>query len=252
MAGINAAMLARGLDPIILLRSESYIGVLIDDLINKGTEEPYRIFTSRAEYRLCLRQDNADTRLMRIGNRIGLVPDELVRELDRRERVISDAICRLNERSIRPSEVNTLLERKKAGQISEPVPIIQILRRPEIKLEDLLGVSPLSEDGLFQQIRPDQRLGDRIEIEAKYEGYVKRQNEQIRAFERSEAIRIPPDFDYASVKSLSREGREKLGMIRPESIGQASRISGVTPADLSVVLVSLKAGGSTCNMDSQL
>jgi tRNA uridine 5-carboxymethylaminomethyl modification enzyme len=247
VAGINAALRVRGTEPLILNRGESYIGVLIDDLINKGTEEPYRIFTSRAEYRLKLRQDNADSRLMRLGNKVDLIADSQIKHLEQREQRISQCIRLLKDSVVRPESINSLLEQKGSEPIHEPMNLRQVLRRPEMKLADLLCLDILRESPLIQEVRTDQKSIDRIEIETKYEGYIKRQDEQIRIFQRSEAIEIPERFDYPAVKSLSKEGREKLEFIRPVSLGQASRISGVTPADLSVLLISLKAFRSTCN-----
>ena len=247
MAGINAARKVQGDDPLVLQRSESYIGVLIDDLITKGTEEPYRIFTSRAEYRLKLRQDNADSRLTRYGAKVGLVSSEQVARLDRRERALEEAIACLGNTYARPEVLNPVLERKGYAALNEPVSLLQVLKRPRIELADLIDTGALGENGLFSQIRGDASCMDRIEIETKYEGYIRRQDDQIRAFERSEGTEIPLEFDYSKVKSLSKEGNEKLQLIKPASIGQASRISGVTAADLSVLLVSLKAHGFTCN-----
>ncbi len=248
IAGINAALSAQGMEKIVLSRAESYIGVLVDDLINKGTEEPYRIFTSRAEYRLKLRQDNADTRLMRLGNSIGLINHEMIKDLEHREWIKAQCIVFLKETSVRPDRINPILERKQSETIREAMPLHQILRRPEIKLTDLFDLDVLNDHPIFSEIR--QNDIDGIEIETKYEGYIKRQDEQIRIFERSEAMTIPTDFNYTNVKSLSKEGIEKLNFIKPKSVGQASRISGVTAADLSVLLINLKAFSSTCNQDA--
>jgi tRNA uridine 5-carboxymethylaminomethyl modification enzyme len=250
IAGTNAALSAQGSVQISLSRSESYIGVLIDDLINKGTEEPYRIFTSRAEYRLKLRQDNADSRLMRLGNRIGLVGDSKIRDLEHRERIIREGISLLRETVVRPDDVEHVLARAKSEPLGEAAPVIQILKRPEVKLAELLDIEPMKTHPLFRQAANERDCLDRIEIEAKYEGYINRQDEQIRIFERSEAVLIPHEFDYSCVKSLSKEGKERLNQIRPKSIGQASRLSGVTSADLSVLLISLKALSSTCNQSN--
>lgn len=247
VAGINAAMRAQGREQATFSRSNSYIGVLIDDLINKGTDEPYRIFTSRAEYRLKLRQDNADSRLMRLGSRLGLVSDRQIRDLEDREKKIDDAITLLKEIIVQPATLAAILAQKGSEQLPEATHLHQVLKRPEIKLADLLGVEPIRDHPLFQEIRADRNCVDRIEIEVKYEGYIKRQEDQIRIFERSESAAIPHDFDYSRVKSLSKESKEKLNRIKPTSIGQASRISGVTHADLSLLLISLRAFSSTCN-----
>jgi len=250
VAGANAALSVQGREQISLSRSESYIGVLIDDLINKGTEEPYRIFTSRAEYRLKLRQDNADSRLMRLGNRIGLVSDSQIRNLERREHLIHEGISLLKRTVIRPDDVEYILARNMSEPLAEAAPVIQILKRPEIKLTDLLSIESLKVHPLLREAASERDCLDRIEIEAKYEGYISRQDEQIRIFERSEAVLIPHEFDYSRVKSISKEGKERLNQIRPKSIGQASRLSGVTSADLSVLLISLKASSSTCNQSN--
>ena len=247
VAGANAALRIKRENQMVLSRSESYIGVLVDDLINKSTDEPYRIFTSRAEYRLKLRQDNADSRLMRIGHRVGLVGRSRIRELDQREERIRLIAEFLKGACARPSELQSILERKGSQSIAEATALSQILKRPEISIADLLDIDSIREGSLLAEVRQDQNLLDRIEIEIKYEGYIKRQDEQIRVFERSESIQIPSSFNFGAVKSLSKEGKEKLGLVQPRSIGQASRISGVTPADLSVLLIAIKSESSTCN-----
>ena len=240
VAGINAALKVKKQDPMVFQRSEAYIGVMIDDLINKGTDEPYRIFTSRAEYRLHLRQDNADTRLMRKGRQLGLISAEAITRLDTKEKRISEAIELLKRETVSPDEVNPLLASKGSETISESVPVAQILRRPEIGLKDLLWLKSLESDERLRILEADKESLERVEIEVKYEGYLKRQDEQIRQFSRNESITIPSDFEFAKVKSLSSEGREKLQKVKPRSIGQASRISGVTAADISVLMVGLK------------
>ncbi len=248
MAGINAGLKFQRREHLVLRRSEAYIGVLIDDLITKGTEEPYRIFTSRAEYRLKLRQDNADSRLTRYGAEVGIVSQEQVKDLKKREGAISRAISFLESTYIRPNEVNRLLERNGLESLQEPASLLQVLKRPGLGMSQLLDLEVIKQDGFFAEIRHDRTCMDRVEIEAKYDGYIRRQDQQILIFERSEKTRIPSEFDYSKVKSLSREGKEKLELVRPVSIGHASRISGVTAADLSVLLVSLKGVGSTCNL----
>jgi tRNA uridine 5-carboxymethylaminomethyl modification enzyme len=249
VAGINAALKTLGSDQVSFDRSQSYIGVLIDDLINKGTEEPYRIFTSRAEYRLKLRQDNADSRLMRLGNKVGLVSSASIGDLDRRERIIGDVIELLMGTVVQPDDLATILEQNHSEAIREATPLHQILKRPEIKLMDLLTVDSIKDHPMINALRGDQSSLERIEIEVKYDGYIRRQDDQIRIFQQSERMLIPELFDYTNATSLSKEGREKLELIRPKSIGQASRISGVTSADISVLLVYLRRHGSTCNMN---
>lgn len=238
VAGINAALQARRRDPFTMERSESYIGVMIDDLINRGTEEPYRMFTSRAEYRLLLRQDNADTRLMRRGAMLGLVGSDQVDRLEQKERNINQ--CREILRGTRPtlSRVNSVLEGLGMERVNESVSLEQMLKRPGIGIREILQMH--GPENSLPSILADDSVAKRVEIETKYEGYLKRQNEQIRQFEQNEHLLIPEDLSYDSIRSLSAEGREKLARIRPSSIGQASRISGVTPADVAVLLISIK------------
>lgn len=239
IAGVNAALKVKGENPFILSRGEAYIGVMIDDLINKSTDEPYRIFTSRAEYRLLLRQDNADSRLMRYGSNLGLIPDMAMRKLWEKERMVVEAREILEITHIAPLEANPVLGSRRSLPISEPERAAQLLRRPEIDLASLIRLPSLESDERMHILMSDQQAMERVEIETKYEGYLKRQEIQVRAFERSEAIAIPSDFNFGIVKSLSTEGREKLSAIRPTSIGQASRISGVTHSDLSVLMITL-------------
>jgi len=219
MAGINAARRARALDSIILRRDQAYIGVLIDDLITKGTTEPYRMFTSRAEYRLLLRQDNADTRLSQIGYDIGLLPDRNYRRFQRKQEAIIAELTRIAQ--------------TRAGQDT----LEQLLKRPEICYKDL----PHRDDSLADEVVLQ------VEIAVKYAGYIDRQEIEVERFKMLEDKEIPEYFDYASVGSLRTEARQKLGQIRPKTIGQAARISGVTPADISIVMVWLKRG----NMSAQ-
>ena len=239
IAGINAALRVGSSHPFTLSRSEAYIGVLIDDLINKGTEEPYRIFTSRAEHRLKLRQDNADSRLMRKGHALGLISGALLERLEAKERLVAEGTTILRERSFAPLQVNPYLASIGSEPIAEPEPMIQLLRRPEVTLAGLLGTGTFFSDEKLQRLAPLPAVLERIQIEVKYEGYLRRQEEQIMAFQKNEEVMIPHDFDFGRVRSLSNEGRERLEKIRPRSIGQASRISGVTVADLSVLMVAL-------------
>jgi tRNA uridine 5-carboxymethylaminomethyl modification enzyme len=239
IAGINAALRTCGEPPFILKRNEAYIGVMIDDLINKGTEEPYRIFTSRAEYRLLLRQDNADSRLMRKGHQLGLIGEDEIRRLDEKESRIERGKRSLISTRVSPEVVNSYLVGCGSEPIREAETLSQILKRSEVELHPLLTLGGISSDSDLHLLVEDDQARERVQIEVKYEGYLKRQEEQIWQFEKSEGVEIPPGFEFRSIKSLSNEGREKLEKVRPRSIGQAARISGVTPADISVLLISL-------------
>ncbi|MFW6107789.1 MAG: tRNA uridine-5-carboxymethylaminomethyl(34) synthesis enzyme MnmG, partial [bacterium] len=219
VAGINAVKSLRGEQPLILSRAEAYIGVLIDDLVTKGTDEPYRMFTSRAEYRLLLRQDNADRRLMRYGHACGLIDDEQYDQLRRKEDAIAAA------------------EDYLAAHRHDGVTLKQLLRRTENHFEDVERLDP----GLAR-MELSRDAAEQVEIETKYEGYIRRQGADIQRFRRLEARRVPAQIDYSKITGLTHEAREKLSAIRPVSIGQASRISGVSPADVSVLLVHLSGG----------
>ena len=234
MAGINAVLKIRKKKPFILDRSEGYIGVLIDDLVTKGTEEPYRMFTSRAEYRLILRCDNADQRLMRYGYRFGLFSRKEYERCQKKYTQIEEEIKRLKKSRARPTKkVNNLLKRLGTDSIKEDTPLSQILKRPEVRYRDLVRI-----DKGCKVVSPDVAQG--VEIALKYEGYIKRELKQIERFKRLEKKRIPSDFDYSKLEGLRMESKEKLNSIRPISIGQASRISGVNPSDISLLLVYLK------------
>jgi tRNA uridine 5-carboxymethylaminomethyl modification enzyme len=253
MAGINAANKAKNAEPFTLSRSEAYIGVLIDDLINKSTDEPYRMFTSRAEYRLLLRQDNADRRLMPHGYRLGLIEDNIHRMLLKKEELISEGKTFIAEKTLAPSEVNHFLELRGTSTIDQRESLITLIKRPEVSLEELLELDVLSQLPFVRKVKDLSRERSRreilqqIDIEVKYEGYITRQEEEIERFESQESIAIPEDFNFTCIKSLSTEGREKLSRIRPTSIGQATRISGVTPADLSVLMVHLRRSKLECS-----
>jgi tRNA uridine 5-carboxymethylaminomethyl modification enzyme len=239
MAGINAALAVRGEDPFILDRSEAYIGVLIDDLINKSTEEPYRMFTSRAEYRLALRQDNADSRLMRYGHRLGLIPDHVLGQLVEKEKRVANAREFFLSERLSREELVDVLRHDGDMESLESETINQVLRRPEVTLGDIAAVQRLREKRVFADLLDDVDAMRSVEIEVKYEGYLRRQDEQIALFRKNESMLIPQSIDYREVKSLSTEGREKLARIRPRSIGQAMRISGVSPSDVSILMISI-------------
>ena len=234
MAGINAHRKVHGAKPVVLDRSEAYIGVLIDDLVTKGTEEPYRMFTSRAEYRLLLRQDNADLRLTPKGRDWGMVDD--VRWARLQEKVERAASIRsvLDAAPALPTEVNALLESKGTSTLATKGRLAQLLTRPQLELADLLPFLELSDEDLADH----EALLD-AEIEIKYAGYIAKEMEHVGKLSRLEETPLPANFDYASIKALSIEARQKLAAVRPSTIGQASRVSGVSPADVSVLLVHL-------------
>ena len=233
MAGINAHKRVKGEDPIILSRSEAYIGVLIDDLVTKGTDEPYRMFTSRAEYRILLRQDNADLRLTQIGRDIGLVEDERMTKLDDKLKNTKEALSYFEKESISPEEINPILENNNSSTIKQKNKIGKILSRPQIKFEDLLNVETIKE----KTKNISQEGLEQAEIQIKYNGYIEREKETVIKLNKLEGIRIPKAFDYSKLNAISSESREKLNHIKPETIGQASRISGVSPSDINILLV---------------
>jgi tRNA uridine 5-carboxymethylaminomethyl modification enzyme len=239
VAGINAAAKIKGMPEFVVKRSEGYIGVLIDDLVTKSTDEPYRMFTSRAEYRLTLRQDNADLRLMKYGYEYGLVDEEVFRELEKKQKRVTSGIEFLNRHRIDVKTTNKFLEEKSLPEVFNAETVSKIVKRSDITLKEVLL---LSKNGSEQvnSILSDPEVMEQLEIELKYEGYIKRQQEMIDKMEKFEETQIPLMLDYSSIQSLSTEGREKLSRIKPRSIGQASRISGVSPSDISILLVYLK------------
>lgn len=237
IAGINAVMFAEEREPLILDRSQAYIGVLIDDLVTKGTNEPYRMFTSRAEYRLLLREDNADLRLTEIGHEIGLVTDEAYHNYQTKRGRIEEILAGLNEIRLSPTAANNdQLGKMNSTSLKNSTSLGDLLRRPELCLEDL-GVFYPEVFGL----PPD--IAGEVEIRIKYEGYVKRQAEQVERFKKLEGCLVPEDIDFSGLPGLSREVQEKLARIRPHSLGQAARISGITPAAVSILHIHLKKRG---------
>ena len=237
IAGINAALKVQKKKPFIVQRSEGYIGVMIDDLINKSTDEPYRMFTSRAEYRLILRQDNADRRLMRAGFELGLNSKEMIEKLDSKEAMVEETILHLRSTSVSPKKVNELLTSRGESPITENDVLSRIIRRTNISANDIAGIV---ENEKIKNYLNKFDVRQQVEIDMKYEGYIQRQNEQIQRFSKLEEHLIPEHFEYSKISSLSAEGKEKLQRIRPRSIGQASRISGVTNSDISVLGIFLK------------
>lgn len=237
MAGINAAMSILGREQIVLKRSEAYIGVLIDDLVTKETHEPYRMMTSRAEYRLLLRQDNADLRLTKIGHRIGLINDERYQWVLEKERMIEEEVNRLEKSSVGGTkEVQEFLKENESTPLKTAVTLAELVRRPELDYERISKID-------YGRHELPKEVTDQVNINIKYEGYIKRQLKQVEQFKKLEDKKIPRCIDYDAVNSLRIEAKQKLNRIRPVSVGQASRISGVSPADISVLLVYLEQYG---------
>ena len=234
VAGINAALKIQGRLPLILTRDTSYIGTLIDDLVTKGTEEPYRIMTSRSEYRLLHRQDNADQRLTRIGGQIGLIPPERVQAVEEKYAQVRREVQRLEGSGIPASEeLNAMLERKGTAPVANSARLADLLRRPQVSYADIAPFDP-------ERPELSPAVTDEVEIQIKYAGYLTRQEKQVEEFKKEESRLLPDDLDYAAIPGLRLEAREKLAAIRPVSIGQAGRISGVSPADIAVLLIYLE------------
>ena len=235
MAGINAALKVQEKDPFVLKRSEAYIGVLIDDLITKGTEEPYRMFTSRAEYRTLLRQDNADIRLTSKGYELGIASEERMKRVNQKVEKTDRFINFLKETSIKPDVINPILKAKDLALINQSIKIYKVAARPQLDLKDFFVVDSVNQ--FVEENAIDQEVIEQVEIHLKYSGYIEKEKLNADKLNRLEHVVIPSTFDYSKVKSLSYEAREKLTKIQPTSISQASRISGVSPSDISVLLV---------------
>ena len=234
VAGINAALKIQGRKPLILTRDTSYIGTLIDDLVTKGTEEPYRIMTSRSEYRLLHRQDNADQRLTRIGGQIGLIPPERVQAVEEKYAQVRREVQRLESSGVPASErLNAMLEGKGTAPVANSARLADLLRRPQVSYADIAPFDP-------ERPELSPAVTDEVEIQIKYAGYLTRQEKQVEEFRKEEARLLPENLDYAAIPGLRLEAREKLAAIRPVSIGQAGRISGVSPADIAVLLIYLE------------
>jgi len=235
MAGINASLKVQEKNPFILKRDEAYIGVLIDDLITKGTEEPYRMFTSRAEYRTLLRQDNADFRLTPMSYEIGLAREERLRKMEKKLKQSDDLVQFFKETSVKVEEANPILEEKESAPIVQPDKMFKVFSRPQLDLSDMLKFEKVKQ--YVDEHNLDQEVLEQAEIQVKYSGYIEKERNNADKITRLEEAKIPENFDYDKVKSLSFEAREKLKKIRPITISQASRISGISPADISVLLI---------------
>lgn len=234
MAGLNASLKAQEKESLILRRDQAYIGVLIDDLITKGTKEPYRMFTSRAEYRILLRQDNADVRLTALSHEVGLAKKERLEAVENKQKQTDDILQKLAESSISPEVANPYLEAAGTSPIKQKVKLSSIISRPQVSIEDIRNKAEFAN---FELKSFDDECLQQAEIKIKYNGYIQREKEMADKMNRLEDVVIHQDFDYTKLKSISSEAREKLGNIKPETIGQASRISGVSPSDISVLLI---------------
>lgn len=235
MAGMNAHLKINEKAPLILKRNEAYIGVLIDDLITKGTEEPYRMFTSRAEYRILLRQDNADERLTALSYELGLASKERMKRMEKKYSNASDLVKYFEGSSILPDEINETIEIRKGSPLSQSVKMAQVITRPEINISDLLSIERVEEFVKEKELNEEEI--EQAEIQLKYKGYIKKEKENADKLKRLENLKIPKNFDYSKIKSISIEAKQKLADIKPETIAHASRISGVSPADVSILLV---------------
>lgn len=247
MAGINAARKLQGKEPVVLDRSQAYIGVLIDDLVTKKTKEPYRMMTSRAEYRLLLRQDNADLRLTEIGHEIGLIPDERYAHFIKKRELIGEEVTRLNETMVGANQrIQKFLEEHGSTTLKTAASLADLIKRPELSYEIIAPIDDARMD-IYEKDAEiwngpfASEIMEQINIELKYDGYIKRQHSQVEHFKKLEKKRIPADIRYEDVHNLRKEAIQKLSEVRPENIGQASRISGVSPADISVLMIYLKA-----------
>ena len=238
IAGINAGLRAQGKKPFVLKRSDAYIGVMIDDLVTKGTKEPYRLLTSRAEYRLILRHDNADFRLMEMGHHVGLVSDERLAKMEEKKRQVAAEIKRLEEIKLKPSDdkVNEFIEAHGDNRLKDGIAAADLLKRPYFDYQTLAEFIPAPEQDL------DRHVIEQVEIQLKYAGYIKKEEVKVERMKRMEAKRIPDDIDYGDIDGLATEGRQKLEKIRPETLAQASRISGVNPADIAILSVYVRQG----------
>ena len=235
MAGINASLKVKEQDAFILKRDEAYIGVLIDDLITKGTEEPYRMFTSRAEYRTLLRQDNADKRLTPKGFELGLASEKRLKRMEEKHEAAEKFVTFFETQSVKPEVINPILESKKSAAVKQSGKLFKVFARPNIEMADVRKVE--SVESYIQQNSLDREVLEQTEIQVKYSGYIAKEKNNADKLTRLEYVKIPQNFDYSQIKSMSYEAREKLKKIQPVTVSQASRISGVSPNDISVLLV---------------
>jgi tRNA uridine 5-carboxymethylaminomethyl modification enzyme len=235
MAGINAACKVLGREPLILSRSDAYIAVMIDDLVTKGTNEPYRLLTSRAEYRLLLRHDNADLRLMEFGRKVGLLPEKRYDAMMRKRDGIAQEIARLKRTRVKPAQANPVLEAAGSRPVDDAVTLEQLLRRPEVEYKHLQEM-----EGDSANTSLDPAVIEQVEIQTKYSGYIQKQLQEIERLSKLDQRVIPADVDFHSIRGLATEARQKLSAVRPHTVGQASRVPGVTPADISILLVYLE------------
>ena len=235
-AGINAVRKIRGEEPFILGRSDAYIGVLVDDLVTKGTTEPYRLLTSRAEYRLLLRHDNADLRLTEKGRELGLISDERYVAFQEKQAAIQAEIKRIQSIRLKPTEqLQAFLAEKESAELKDGILLSDLLKRPELSYDDLIGFAE-------EEVAVSREVKEQVEISVKYEGYIAKAIEKVEKLKRMEAKRIPSNIDYDAINGLATEARQRLKLIQPETIAQASRISGVNPADVSILMVYIEQG----------
>ena len=238
IAGINATLALRDEQPLVLQRTNAYIGVLIDDLITKGVDEPYRMFTSRAEYRILLRQDNADSRLTEMSYKLGLAKEERYQHYLKKQTLVEEIKTFLNETCVYPNEINGLLEQKESSKIDQKLKLSYLLLRPQINLTEMIEALPQLEKYRNQDLFMKECL-EEAEIQIKYDSYIQKEFELADKLNRLENVKLPVDFDYHTIQSLSYECREKLNRYKPETLGQASRISGISPADINVLAIFL-------------
>ena len=236
MAGINAHQKNNNLAPFVLQRNEAYIGVLIDDLITKGTNEPYRMFTSRAEYRILLRQDNADVRLTALGHALGLADDNRLKTVQEKEKQVASLITQFKDISIQPDQINGIIEGKGGSPIRQKQKMFSLLQRPELQVNDFLFLDVFKP---YTSSQSNVELLEQAEIQTKYQGYIDKEEDFAKKFKKLDNIKLKSDFDYSVLKSISAEAMEKLSKIKPETLGQASRINGVTPSDISNIMLYL-------------